>query len=127
MFKDSFEFCKTCDRCQQLGGVTRQNMMPMSLIIVIEIFDYWGIDFMGPFPLSFGYLYILLIVDYVFRRVKAIPTRTDVHTVVLKFLKENIFSRFGMPRAVISDQGTHFCNKSFEALITKYGITHKVP
>ena len=126
LFKDSFEFCKTCDRCQQLGSVTRRNMMPMSPILVIEIFDCWGIDFMGPFPPSFGYLYILLAVDYVSKWVEAIPTRTDDHKVVLKFLKENIFSRFGMPRAMISDQGTHFCNKPFEALMGKYGVTHKV-
>ena len=42
------------------------------------------------------------------------------------FLKENIFSQFGMPRAVISDQGIHFCNRPFQALMTKYAITHKV-
>ncbi|XP_057481142.1 uncharacterized protein LOC130768164 [Actinidia eriantha] len=126
LFKDSYEFCKACDRCQQLGSVTRRNMMPMSPIFVIEIFDCWGIDFMGPFPPSFGYLYILVAVDYVSKWVEAIPTRTDDHKVVLKFLKENIFSRFGMPRAMISDQGTHFCNKPFEALMAKYGMTHNV-
>jgi len=41
-------------------------------------------------------------------------------------LKKNILSRFGIPRAMISDDGTHFCNKSFESLIKKYGITYKV-
>jgi len=45
---------------------------------------------------------------------------------VIKFLKENILSRFGIPRAMISDGGTHFYNKSFESLMKKYGITHKV-
>ncbi|RVW25644.1 Retrovirus-related Pol polyprotein from transposon 17.6 [Vitis vinifera] len=46
--------------------------------------------------------------------------------VVLKFLKENIFSRFGVPKAIISDGGAHFCNKPFEALLSKYGVKHKV-
>ncbi|RVW68918.1 Retrovirus-related Pol polyprotein from transposon 17.6 [Vitis vinifera] len=46
--------------------------------------------------------------------------------VVLKFLKENIFSRFGVPKAIISDGGTHFCNKPFETLLAKYGVKHKV-
>ena len=46
--------------------------------------------------------------------------------VVLKFLKENIFSRFGVPKAIISDGGSHFCNKPFESLLTKYGVKHKV-
>ena len=51
---------------------------------------------------------------------------TNDACVVTKFLKENIFSRFGTPRAIISDGGTHFYNHQFEALLTKYDVTHKV-
>ena len=65
--------------------------MPLTPILIIEIFDCWGLDFMGPFPPSCGYLYILLAVDYVSKWVEAIPTRTNDHKVVLKFLKEHIF------------------------------------
>ena len=57
---------------------------------------------------------------------EAIPTRTNDHKVVLKFIKEHIFSHFGVPRAIISDGGLHFCNRSFENLLKKYGVTHKV-
>ncbi|RVW98199.1 Retrovirus-related Pol polyprotein from transposon 17.6 [Vitis vinifera] len=85
-----------------------------------------GIDFMGPFPMSFGNSYILVGVDYVSKWVEAIPCKHNDHRVVLKFLKENIFSRFGVPKAIISDGGTHFCNKPFETLLTKYGVKHKV-
>ena len=81
---------------------------------------------MGPFPPSCGHLYILLAVDYVSKWVEAIPTRTNDHKVVLKFLKEHMFSRFGMPRAIISDGGHHFCNRPFENLLKKYEVTHKV-
>ncbi|RVW63985.1 Retrovirus-related Pol polyprotein from transposon 297 [Vitis vinifera] len=80
----------------------------------------------GTFPMSFGHSYILVGVDYVSKWVEAIPCRTNDHKVVLKFLKENIFSRFGVPKAIISDGGTHFCNKPFEALLAKYGVKHKV-
>ncbi|KAL6333454.1 hypothetical protein AAG906_028639 [Vitis piasezkii] len=52
--------------------------------------------------------------------------KTAMKVVVLKFLKENIFSRFGVPKAIISDGGAHFCNKPFEALLSKYGVKHKV-
>ncbi|RVW72130.1 hypothetical protein CK203_057980 [Vitis vinifera] len=51
---------------------------------------------------------------------------TMTHRVVLKFLQENIFSRFGVPKAIISDRGTHFCNKLFETLLAKYGVKHKI-
>ena len=79
--------------------------MSMFPIFVIEIFDCWGINFIGPFPPSFGYLYIILTVDYVSKWVEAILIQIDDYKVVVKFLKENIFSQFGMPRAVISEQG----------------------
>ena len=69
--------------------------------------------------------YILLSVDYVSKWVEAIPTRTNDHNVVLKFIKEHIFSHFGVPRAIISDGILHFCNRSFENLLKKYGVTHK--
>ena len=81
---------------------------------------------MGPFPSSFGYVYILVGVDYVSIWVEAVPYREADHWVVLKFLKENIFSRFGVPKAIISDRGSHFCNKPFENLLAKYGVKHKV-
>jgi len=100
--------------------------MPLNPILVIEIFDFWSIDFMGPFPSSFGFLYILVAVDYVSKWIEAIPSRNNDHKTVIKFLKEDILSRFGIPPAMISDGGTHFCNKAFESLMKKYGITHKV-
>ncbi|XP_063946014.1 uncharacterized protein LOC135151482 [Daucus carota subsp. sativus] len=65
-------------------------------------------------------------VDYVSKWVEAIPTRSNDNKVVLRFLKENIFSRFGTPRAIISDQGTHFKNRQFESLLKKYSITHRL-
>jgi hypothetical protein len=60
-------------------------MMPLNPILVLEIFDYWGIDFMGPFPSSFGYQFILVAVDYVSKWVEAIASRTNDHRVVVKF------------------------------------------
>ena len=99
--------------------------MPLNPILEVEIFDVWDIDFMGPFPNSFGNQFILVAVDYVSKWVEAVPTKTNDNKVVVKFLKENIFSRFGTPRAIISNNGSHFCNRVFEALMQKYSITHK--
>ena len=100
--------------------------MPLNPILVVELFDVWGVDFTGPFPTSFGYSYILVGVDYMSKWVEAVPCRAADHKTVLKFLKENIFSRFGVPKAIISDGGSHFCNKPFENLLSKYGVKHKV-
>ncbi|WKA10598.1 hypothetical protein VitviT2T_028163 [Vitis vinifera] len=100
--------------------------MPINPILIVDLFDVWGIDFMGQFLMSFGNSFILVGVDYVSKWVEVIPCKHNDHSVVLKFLKENIFSRFGVPKAIISDGGTHFCNKPFETLLTKYGVKHKV-
>ena len=81
---------------------------------------------MGPFPVSFGYVYILLAVDYVLKWVEAKATRIDDSKVVTNFIKSNIFSRFGIPRALISNRGTHFCKWTMETLLRKYNVTHKV-
>ena len=65
-------------------------------------------------------------VDYVSKWVEAIPCKANNHRVVVKFLKDSIFSRFGMPKAIVSDKGSHLCNKPFETLLAKYGVKHKV-
>ena len=126
IFKDAYAFCMTCDRCQRTDNIGPKDQMPLSPIIVVKIFDVWGIDFMGPFPSSKGFLYILLAVDYVSKWVEAKAMRTNDSKVVADFLRTNIFSRFGVPRVLISDGGSHFCNKTITALLKKYGVTHKV-
>ncbi|CAN6562572.1 unnamed protein product [Malus baccata var. baccata] len=126
IFKDARTFCIACDRCQRTGNIGPKDQMPQTPIFNVEIFDVWGIDFMGPFPSSHGFVYILLAVDYVSKWVEARATRTNDSKVVADFVKTNIFARFGMPRVLISDGGSHFCNRTIEALLKKYGVTHKV-
>ncbi|GJZ95302.1 reverse transcriptase domain-containing protein [Tanacetum coccineum] len=99
--------------------------MPQNSIQVCEIFDVWGIDFMGPFPSSRGNKYILVAVDYLSKWVEAKALPTNDARVVVKFLK-SLFARFGTPRAIISDRGTHFCNDKFAKVMSKYGVTHRL-
>ncbi|CAN6695172.1 unnamed protein product [Malus baccata var. baccata] len=126
IFKDAKTFCLTCDKCQRMGGISAKDQMPQVSILNVEIFDVWGIDFMGPFPSSYGFTYILLAVDYVSKWVEAKATRTNDSKVVADFIRSNIFARFGMPRVIISDGGSHFCNRTIDALLRKYSVTHKV-
>nr|GEV58301.1 reverse transcriptase domain-containing protein [Tanacetum cinerariifolium] len=99
--------------------------MPQNSIQVCEIFDIWGIDFMGPFPSSKGNKYILVTVDYLSKWVEAKALPTNDARVVVKFLK-SLFSRFGIPQAIISDRGTHFCNDQFTRVMIKYEVTHQL-
>lgn len=66
IFKDASRICSTCEPCQRAGGTIScwRKEMPQQPMLFYEVFDVWGIDFMGPFPVSFGFYYILLAVDY---------------------------------------------------------------
>ncbi|GKA75582.1 reverse transcriptase domain-containing protein [Tanacetum coccineum] len=100
------------------GKISQKDEIPQNAIQVCEIFDVWGINFIGSFPSSRGNKYILVAVDYLSKWVesKALPTN-DVR-VVVKFLK-SLFARFGTPRAIISDRGTYFCNDQFAKVMLK--------
>nr|GEV77639.1 transposon Ty3-I Gag-Pol polyprotein [Tanacetum cinerariifolium] len=118
IYMDAFELVKRCDSCQRQGKISERDEMPQNSIQVCEFFDVWGIDFMGPFLSSKGNKYILVAVDYLSKWVEAKALPTNDARVVVKFLK-SLFSRFGTPKAIISDKGTHFCNDQFARVMSK--------
>ncbi|GJR87799.1 reverse transcriptase domain-containing protein [Tanacetum coccineum] len=105
-------------------NISKRDKVPLNNIRVYEIFDIWGIDFMGPFPKSYKFEYILVVVDYVSKWGEAQALPTNDARVVITFLKK-LFYRFGIPKAPISDRGTHFCNKIMEKTMKRYGVNHR--
>ncbi|GKB58934.1 reverse transcriptase domain-containing protein [Tanacetum coccineum] len=96
IYRDAHTMIKSCDTCQRQGKISQRDEMPQNAIQVCEIFDV---------------------------EAKALPTNDA--RVVVKFLK-SLFARFGTPRAIISDRGTHFCNDQFAKVMSKYGVTHRL-
>nr|GEZ59449.1 reverse transcriptase domain-containing protein [Tanacetum cinerariifolium] len=125
IYKDAHELVKNCDSCQRQGQISQRDEMPQNSIQIYEIFDVWGIDFMGLFPSSRRNKYILVAVDYLSKWVEAKALPTNDARVVCKFLR-SLFARFGTPRAIISDRGTHFCKDQFAKVMRKYGVTHRL-
>ncbi|GKC09805.1 reverse transcriptase domain-containing protein, partial [Tanacetum coccineum] len=125
VFKDANEYVRRCDACQISGNISSRNEMPQNNIHVCKVFDVLGLDFMGPFPQSRGNKYILVAVDYVFKWVEAQALPTIDARVMVKFLRQ-LFARFGVPKALISDRGTHFCNSQLKKALQRYGVTHKL-
>ncbi|GJY99408.1 reverse transcriptase domain-containing protein [Tanacetum coccineum] len=123
--KDANEYVRQCDACQRSRNMSSRNEMPQNNIHVYEVFDVWGLDFMGPFPQSRGNKYILVVVDYVSKWVEAQAFPTNDAHVVVKFLR-SLFARFGVPKALISDTRTHFCNSQLEKALQRYGVTYKL-
>ncbi|RDX63166.1 hypothetical protein CR513_58436, partial [Mucuna pruriens] len=104
IFRDAYQIVSTCEKCQKARmAISRRHEMPQQPILFCEVFDVWGIDFMGPFPVSNGNSYILLAVDYVSRWVKAIATKTNDAKVV-----------------------SHFCNRVMSSLLHKYGVVYRI-
>ncbi|GKD11476.1 reverse transcriptase domain-containing protein [Tanacetum coccineum] len=103
IFKEAHTLVQNCDACQRSGSLSRRDEMPQNNIQVSEIFDIWGIDFMGPFPKSHKFEYILVAIDYVSKWAEAEALPTNDARVVINFLKK-LFSRFGIPKALISDR-----------------------
>ena len=81
---------------------------------------------MGPFPTLFGNIYFLIVVDYVSKWVEATACPINDAITVVGFIQRNILSRFGAPRTIINDEGSHFANKVFSKLMSRYGIKHMV-
>nr|GEW48741.1 reverse transcriptase domain-containing protein [Tanacetum cinerariifolium] len=110
---EAYTLVQLSEACQKTGNISKRDEMPLNNIQVCEIFNTWGIDFMGPFPKSNNFKYLLVAIDYVSKWVEAQALPTNDARVVVTFLKK-LFYRFEMPKALISDGGTHFCNKIME-------------
>jgi Integrase core domain len=87
---------------------------------------YGGLITWAIFPSSCNNKFILVAVDYVSKWVEVIPNPTADSKVVQRLFKKVIFPRFGVPKTVISDGGSHFVNRQLNNLLKKYGVTHKV-
>ncbi|GJU16555.1 putative nucleotidyltransferase, ribonuclease H [Tanacetum coccineum] len=119
------DYVMRCDACQRSGNISSRSDMLQNNIQVCDVFDIWVLDFMGPFSNSKGNKYILVAVDYVSKWVEAQALPTNDARIVIRFLRR-LFSRFRVPKALISDQGTHFCNFQLEKALQKYEVTHKL-
>ncbi|GJR89041.1 reverse transcriptase domain-containing protein [Tanacetum coccineum] len=124
IFCDARKLVQVYDACQRAGNISSRDETPQKYIQICEIFYVWGIEFMGPFPSSNENKYILVAIDYVSKWVEAQAFPTNDAQNVVNFLKR-LFTRFGIPKALISDRGTHFCNYQMEKAMKRYGVVHR--
>ena len=128
MFSDSQEYVKRCDSCQRTKPSIASDNMPLRPLMVARAFTKWGFNFVGPIkpPAHKMHVeYIIVATDYLTKWVKAKATvRNDARTTA-KFLYENIFTRFGLPIEIVSDQGVHFINELIAFLLEEFMIFHR--
>src|SRR5688572_16862818 len=125
MKKDIEEYTKTCWECQQRGTARQNN--PKQTIQPSDCFERWGIDIVGPLlATETGNRYIIVAMDYFTRWPEAKVVRSANSEEVANFIYENIICRFGAPRVIQSDQGTHFVNQVIKQLTEKFRIRHSL-
>src|SRR6266498_4424019 len=125
MRKDIKEYVKTYFQCQQ-RGLMRQNNQKRT-IPLIDIFERWGVDIVGPLPITReGNRYIVVAMDYFSRWPEANPLKTANSDTVATFLYEEIICRFGALRVLQSDRGTHFVNELIHKLTKRFRIKYSL-
>lgn len=126
LFKGSHEHNQNCNNCKRARGISKKNEMLLPSILEVQVFDCWGIDFVGPFPPSCTNNYILVAVDYISKWFKAIATPKVDRNTIVKFLKRNIFSHFRTPQVLINDGESHLCKSQLAKALKHYEVKHKV-
>ena len=125
LHKDVFEYCRSCDECQRVGGLKKAVTGKLLTTLPTEPFMKWGLDFVGPLKRTVtGNRYILVATDYATKWVEAVALRDNTAKDTAKFLYDNILTRFGCPLHFVSDQGVHFNNKVIYALMEHFLLRH---
>jgi hypothetical protein len=115
MHEDTKRYIASCPECQRTRNISQTNAMPLKYNLQIDLFDVWGIYFMGPF-----------MVDYVSKWVEAMPYCKASTKESITMIKSVIFPRFGTLIILISHGGTHFNGKNLKKCLSKLGIEHRI-
>ena len=125
--QDVKTYCKKYDLCQRTTRPTIVDMTPLTNITPLEPFMKWGLDFMGPFKqiTQRRNKYILVAIDYVTKWVEAVASKDDSAKSTAWFIYDSIICRFGCPLELVTNQGSHFMNKTMEAVVKEFVIKHR--
>ncbi|KAL8134606.1 hypothetical protein AgCh_009579 [Apium graveolens] len=115
MMADTKEYVKKCDPCQKHAPVVKQPPEMLTSINSPIPFAMWGMDILGPFPMAMAQRKFLIVaIDYFTKWIEAKPLAKIIARKVAQFLWENIMCRHGIPRILVTDNGTQFNNEEFK-------------
>jgi hypothetical protein len=127
LFKDAKKYVRACDSCQRVGQPNNRDEMPLNPQIVLEPFERWALDFVGPInPPSNQNFYIVVCIDYMTKWVKSKTLHRETEEAVIDLLFKDIFIKFGVPRELVTDGGPPFTSHGFKATLQKYHIQQRM-
>ncbi|KAI5345931.1 hypothetical protein L3X38_013808 [Prunus dulcis] len=123
MHQDANTLVRKCDKCQRFGNVPHIPAEPLTPIISPWPFAQWGLDLIGPMPQGKGQVkYAVVAVDYFTKWVEAEPLATITAAKIEDFVWTHICCRFGIPYAIITDNGRQFDSELFRQFCTRLKI-----
>ena len=126
IFKEAEKYVKAYDNCQRMGRPGQADEMPLKPQLVVEPFEWWELDFIGPFnPQSNQKIYIFFVTDYVMKWVEVVALSRATEESVIKFLFE-LFVRYNLPREVITNVGAQFTGNKITSTLRNHHIIHRV-
>jgi hypothetical protein len=126
IFQDSYKFSRSCDKCQKFVGKERLSSMPIQPVLPDFPFSKWGMYFIGPInpPSSAGQVFILTATYYFTKWIEVVPLKHSRDEQVISFLETNIFSKFGIPLEIITDNDPAFISAKLTQFLAKLGVKH---
>lgn len=112
--KDEHDFLRVCDQYPRQGSIFRHHEIPITKMLEVKLFDIWAYISWGPLVRSYGYKYVLVVVEYVSKQVEVMALANNEGKIMVLFLRKNILSYFGVPQTIISDRSSYSCNKIFD-------------
>ena len=124
LYQNVHDYVMSCDKCQRAKCQKHKHPAPLQPLPIENTFDRWHMDILTGLPKSKeGYQHILLIVDSFSRWSEALPLKTQEAREVAECLYNDIFTRFGAPKTLVSDRGQNFLSKLIQAVCELFNVT----
>ncbi|KAM1626436.1 hypothetical protein ACFXTN_013440 [Malus domestica] len=123
LHQDTIRISRSCDKCQRCATIPHSLLEPLTPMISPLPFTQWGLDLIGPIPAGKGKVrYAIVAVDYFTKWAEVEPLATVTEAKIEDFVWKNILCRFGIPNAIVTDNGRQFDNNKFRMFCSKFNI-----